>query len=312
MKKAYIYIILTAIIFSTMEIMGKIIATEINPFQLNFIRFLIGALVLLPFAIKGIKKRDIKLGKNDLLYFLFTGLLCIVISMSFFQIAIVYAMASTVAVIFCTNPMFTVPFAHFILKEKVTRTAIISVGVSLIGILCILNPFQINANVKGIILVILSAVVFALYSVVGKTRAGKYGSIANNCFTFLAGDFILLILILISHLPVLTKMNIAASFRFLINIPIIGGVNESNIFVLIYLGVVVSGLGFLFYFLAMEETSAATASIAFFIKPALAPILALIILREPIPLNTVVGILLIIIASYGTLAARKTATKSKT
>jgi len=312
MKKAYIYIILTAIIFSTMEIVGKIIANDINPFQLNFIRFLIGALVLLPFAIKGIKKRNIQLGIDDLLYFLFTGLLCIVISMSFFQIAIVYAKASTVAVIFCANPMFTLPIAHYILKEKVTKIAIVSVGISLLGILCILNPFQVNADIKGIILVIFSAITFALYSVVGKTRAGKYGSIANNCFTFLAGDFILLVLIMISHLPYLARFNVNHNFRFLFNIPIIGGINQYNILFLIYLGVVVSGLGFLFYFLAMEESSAATAAIAFFIKPALAPILALMILSEPIPLNTIVGIVLIIVASYGTLTAKIATARSKT
>ena len=219
MKKAYIYIILTAIIFSTMEIMGKIIANDVNPFQLNFIRFLIGALVLLPYAIKGIKKRNIKLGKNDLLYFLLTGLLCIVISMSFFQIAIIYAKASTVAVIFCANPMFTIPFAHYILKERVTKTAIISVGISLLGIICILNPFHINADIKGIVLAILSAITFALYSVIGKTRAGKYGSIANNCFTFLAGDFILLVLIAISHLPCFSETKCCSKFSVIAQYP---------------------------------------------------------------------------------------------
>jgi drug/metabolite transporter (DMT)-like permease len=47
----------------------------------------------------------------------------------------------------------------------------------------------------------------------------------------------------------------------------------------------------------MEETSASTASIVFYIKPALAPILALIILKEAIDLSTIIGIVLIIIGS---------------
>lgn len=78
------------------------------------------------------------------------------------------------------------------------------------------------------------------------------------------------------------------------NIPIIYGVNSANIFTVIYLGVVVTGFGYLFYFMAMEETSVSTASVVFFIKPALAPVLALIILRESIPLNTLAGIAFII------------------
>lgn len=43
----------------------------------------------------------------------------------------------------------------------------------------------------------------------------------------------------------------------------------------------------------MEATTAATASLVFFIKPGLAPILALIIIREPITIAMVIGILLI-------------------
>jgi drug/metabolite transporter (DMT)-like permease len=61
--------------------------------------------------------------------------------------------------------------------------------------------------------------------------------------------------------------------------------------------VFVTGLGYTFYFLAMEVSSAATASIVFFIKPALAPILALIILHEQITLTKGIGILMILIGS---------------
>ncbi len=122
MKKAYIYIILAAVIFSTMEIAGKIVAADINPFQLNFIRFLIGGVILLPASMQAIKRKNIELNRNDCLYFILTGFLGIVISMSFFQFAILYTMASTVAIIFSANPTFTTPIAYFLLKERsITR-----------------------------------------------------------------------------------------------------------------------------------------------------------------------------------------------
>lgn len=97
MKKGYIYILLAAIIFSTMEISGKMIATQINPFELTLIRFTIGGLILLPFAIKDIKNRNLKLNKNDMCYFILTAFLCVVVSMSFFQLAVVYTKASIVS-----------------------------------------------------------------------------------------------------------------------------------------------------------------------------------------------------------------------
>jgi Permeases of the drug/metabolite transporter (DMT) superfamily len=304
MRKGYTYIILSAIIFSTMEIAGKIVSKQINPFELNLLRFLIGAVVLLPLAIKDLRKRKISLNKNDVGYFFVTGFLCVFVSMSFFQLAIVYAKASTVAIVFSTNPVFTIPFAYLILREQLNKNTILSLGISLLGLIFILNPFSIDSDIKGIVLAILAAVVFSLYSVIGKMRSNRYGSIVMNCFTFLAGDFIMLSFMFISQIPYLVKLNEKIGLSMLSNIPIIYGVNKGNIITLMYLGIVVTGLGYLFYFLAMEETSATTASIVFFIKPALAPILSLIILHESITTNTMLGILCILMGSYITFIGR--------
>lgn len=311
MRKGYVYISLSAVMFSTMEIAGKIVAMEINPFQLNFLRFFIGALILLPLAIKDIKKRQISFSKGDIGYFLLTGLLCVVVSMSFFQLAIVHTKASTVAIVFSANPVFTIPFAYFLLREHLSKTTILSLLISLIGVVCILNPFNVQGDIKGILLAILAAVTFSLYSVVGKMRSERYGSIVMNCFTFFAGEFIMLAVILLSNVAAVVDVNKKLGLSILSNIPIISGVNMENILVIIYLGVVVTGLGYLFYFLAMDETSATTASVVFFIKPALAPVLSLIILQENIPFNTMLGILFILIGSYITFVGKKNKTNGK-
>jgi drug/metabolite transporter (DMT)-like permease len=159
---------------------------------------------------------------------------------------------------------------------------------------------------KGIVLSILAAITFSLYSVVGKMRSSKYGSIALNCITFLVGSFIMLVIILISKLSAIRSMiNPNGGLKYFSNIPIFSSIDSQNIFPLIFLGIVVTGLGYMFYFLAMDETSATTASVVFFIKPALAPILALIVLSEKIPINTVAGIVVILIGSYFSLTAKK-------
>ena len=66
MKKGYLYIILAAIIFSTMEISSKMIVNAVNPLQLSFIRFLIGGLILLPLAMKDMKAKNLKLKLDDM------------------------------------------------------------------------------------------------------------------------------------------------------------------------------------------------------------------------------------------------------
>lgn len=285
MKKGYIYIVLTALLFSTIEVSGKLIGRALDPMQVTFLRFFIGSLILLPFALRDINKNNIKLSKEDFAFFLLTGVLCIPISMVLLQVSVLYTKASTAAVVFCTNPVFTVPFAYLILKEKIDKETIISIVFSFLGIVFIFNPvnknfFQGKSDIMGMFIAILAAIVFALYAVISKKRLKRYGGNIYNCFTFLMGDFILLLLLLIFKKPV------------------IKGINTSNISIVIYMGIFVTGLGYIFYLKAMEVTSALKVSSIFFIKPALAPLLSLIILKESIHINVIIGIVLIIFGSY--------------
>jgi drug/metabolite transporter (DMT)-like permease len=95
------------------------------------------------------------------------------------------------------------------------------------------------------------------------------------------------------------------------NIPVLAGINLHTLPGLLYIGVFVTGLGYAFYFMAMETTSAATASLVFYIKPVLAPLMALAILGEPITLTMVIGIAFIIAGSLISLVPglRRTALK---
>lgn len=316
MKKGYLYIILAAVIFSTMEISSKMIANAVNPLQLSFIRFLIGGIFLLPFALKDIKSKKIKLAGNDIKYFLVTGVLCVVISMSFFQLAVLYTEAATVAIVFSVNPIFIIPMAALYLKENITKRTVVSLVLSIIGIIVIMNPFNIGLDIKGIILSILAALTFAIYSVVSKTRAGYYGSMALNSFTFLMGDLVMLVLILLSKIKGVSQFLASHNMGTFADIPITRGINSGNLIVVLYLGIVVTGLGYLFFFRAMEETSASTASVVFLIKPALAPIFAFIILAESIPVDTIIGMGCILLGSaynfMGSLPAKAATFKKQT
>ncbi|MBK5242250.1 DMT family transporter [Clostridium sp.] len=298
MKKGYWFIILAAFLFSTMEIVLKMVSNDFNPMQINLIRFFVGAILLLPIAIKKLKSKKTSLTKDDILFFALTGFILVVVSMTFFQLAILYCKASLVAILFSCNPVFVVTFAYFLIGEKLYKHTIISMLLSIIGMICILNPFSMELSLKGIIFIIISSITFALYSVISNKKIEKLGGIVINCFTFLIGSLEMLVIILI------TKLNFVSSFLSGIglnefsNIPIFQGITIEKIPMLAYISICVTGLGFTFYFLAMEETSASTASIVFFIKPALAPILALIILKEVIALNTTIGIVFIIIGSF--------------
>ena len=85
MKKAYCFVVLTAILFGTMEVACKAAGSQLDPFQLTFLSFAIGGLILLPFAIVELKKNNIKLDAKDFLILAGVGALGIPLSMVFFQ-----------------------------------------------------------------------------------------------------------------------------------------------------------------------------------------------------------------------------------
>ncbi|QAS69485.1 EamA family transporter [Oenococcus sicerae] len=299
MKKAYLLIAFATLMFSSMEIALKMAGASFNPIQLNLIRFFIGALVLLPFAIKSIRRNtDLTPRLADFAIFALTGFMCVIISMSLFQIAIVVDEASTVAVLFSSNPVFALIFVVLILRERIARAEIISTVVSIIGLIVIANPAHLT-NPLGLTLALLSALTFGLYSVISRFGSVKlnYDGITMTCFTFFAGSLELLIIAWVSKITVVGSFLRSVGLTDFANIPILRGINLAHLPILLFIGVLVTGGGFAAYFMAMEITNVSTASLVFFIKPGLAPILATLILHEKIVPTTIIGIVIILIGS---------------
>lgn len=313
MKNAgYFYIALATLLFSSMEIAIKLVANEYNPMQLNLLRFTIGAVILAPLALKNLRQTQCRFSRENILFLALSGFLCVVVSMTFFQLAIMYTKASTVAILFSCNAVFVIPFAYLLLKEQITALTLVALVFSVIGILLIVNPANLT-NLPGISFSLLSAITFALYGVIGQRGRKKFGynGVALTCLSFVAGAIELLVLMWISKIPSVATWLTAEGMATLANMPILDGITWHSIPSLIYLGVFVTGLGFCFYFLAMEKTSASTASMVFFIKPALAPVLALLVLREGLTENVIGGILLILVGSAITYIGDTRQTKAK-
>lgn len=297
MKKGYLYIALATFFFSTMEIALKLSAGNFNPIQLTCLRFFIGGLVLLPLAINELKKKNLHLSRSDLAFFFLTGFICVVISMILFQLSVVYAPASTVAVLFSCNSVFVVLFAYLFLREHIHKHTILSIVVSVIGMAIIINPMHFTGNAVGVICALGSAVTFALYNVIGRTRSDRCGGITLTCASFLCGCAEMLVIIGLSHIPTVASGMKDAGLAMFSDIPVFSALTLPSFLGLLYVGICVTGLGYTFYFLAMEATSAATTSLVFYIKPVLAPIFALILLHEAISGQMMLGIAFIIVGS---------------
>lgn len=264
-----------------MEVACKAAGSQLDPFQLTFLRFAIGGLILLPFAAAELKQNKIKLTAKDILILAGVGTLGIPLSMVFFQLGVMNSNAATASVLICINPFFTMVFAHFFTEEKLNRNKFIVLAIGLAGLIFMIKPWNIQEGntVIGIVYMLLAAVFFGAYTVAGKVSVQKMGIMAQTSISFILGSLILFIIILITGKPV------------------VAGVTDSFILVL-YVGIFVTGLGYYSYFMAIKNSDAATGSLAFFLKPAIAPVMAVIFLKETILWNTYIGIGLILAASY--------------
>lgn len=281
MRKSYVYVIITALLFGTMEVSCKIGGSSLDPFQLTFLRFLIGGIVLLPFAAADMRRKGTRLSPKDILSLSGVGILGVTISMSLFQISIMMCNASTVSVLICVNPFFTMVFAHFMTDEKLNRYKLLVLTIAMAGIVFMLRPWDIQAGntALGMGLMICAAIVFGLYTVAGKVSQEKFGLMAQTSISFIMGSMVLLVVMLVMGRPVINGIS-------------------SNVPIILYTGIMVTGVGYYCYFKAIELADAATGAFAFFLKPAIAPVIAVIVLHETILWNTVAGIMLVLTASF--------------
>lgn len=281
-RKVAGYIFLAAFLFGTMEVTLKLAGGALDSFQLTFLRFMVGGLLLLPFAVREIKQNNTVITRKDYLYLLLLGTVCIPLSMLLFQLGVMRSNASTASILISVNPLFTMVFAHFLLKnDKMNKKKVGTLCLGLVGILFMVSPWHMQSGntALGVTLVILGAIFFGLYTVMGKISVEKIGIFAQTSISFILGSLVLLVVLLFMDRPV------------------ISGVMD-NIWLVLYLSVFVTGLGYLFYFLAIQKSDATTGSIVFFVKPAIAPVMAVIILGDVITWNGYLGIALILLSSF--------------
>lgn len=297
MKKGYIYIIITTLLFSSMEVALKFVAGDFNAVQMTFSRFFFGGLVLLPFAVREIKKRGEKISGRIVLSFAGLGLMGVFISMTAYQLAVMSINASAVGVLFSSNPIFVTLFAFLLLREHISKHQIAGLILDAVGILIIIKPWDLSMDPMGVAFILVATLMFSLYGVCGKRLCARFGGVVVTCMGFLLGAGEMMAAAGLTHIPGIASALKGAGLQSFANIPFLTGYSWANLPIVLYIFIGVTGVGYACYFLAMEKTSAQKTSLVFFFKPMLAPVLALIVLHEEIPLNMLIGIAVILAGS---------------
>jgi len=266
--KKIIYILLAGLLWGFIGISVKLINNEINPFTLNFFRFLT-AFIVLAILSPIVDKRALKLNKKNIKPYAITGLL-FAVTTSLFVYALSRTTISNTVLLQAIQPFFLIFIAYFWLKEKITLTKIITLIVALIGVY-IINPLT-TGDLIGNIAALISGVLFAILTVYMKYEDKKLHHTSTLWFMFFAT-------------------------LFMIPFPFIFGLGNilGNIPYILILGVLGTGLGYFFYNMALERMEADIAGLfAMILLPLSSIILGMLVIKELLPLMTLIGGLILV------------------
>jgi len=263
--------IIAASIWGGMYVVSKVIMEVIPPFSLLTMRLVLGSisLLLVSFFIK------VSTNKRQIIKFLLVGFVGYGISLSFQFIGTKLSTASNGSLVTSATPALVLPFAYFLLREKLTPLKIFATLIASIGVLIIIDLGSLDFSSDlfwGNISLVLAAITWAAYSVL----VSKYVSGSNVVFSTA--------IFLLGGLPV----SIPATFIEYNTIGW-GEITPTVIYGILFLGIVSTAIAMFLWNYAFTKLSASQASLTFFAQPLVGTILGWYFLNENISLLTFIG-----------------------
>lgn len=285
--RAHILAFITIFIWGTTYISIKRLLVEFSPTEILFFRFLLAYFVLLAIKPSRIPFRDIK----EELLFACTGLCGVSLYFTLQNTSLVYTLASNAGVLVSVAPFFTAIFSWLLLKGEPPRKSFIAgFAFAIIGIILISfnGNFVLKLNPLGDILAILSAAVWAIYSVLMR----KISILDYNVILCTRKIFFYGIILMAPALPLFGFHWNLERFTYL-----------PNVFHLLFLGLGASALCFVTWNYAVGVLGAVRTSVYIYFNPIVTVVTSAVILHERITAVAALGVGLILAGLY--LSERK-------
>lgn len=286
------YLVFTVGAFSSIEIITNPVRHEIAPLLMNFWRFVIAALILLPALLWKSRNQVRELRREDLLTMAIIGCLNIILAMGAHAVCIKYARASTAAILISANPLATNFFAWLILKEEMSYKRVLALLIGFAGVVIItLRADATFDSPAGIAAGVFAMAVFGLYTVLSKRLIQKHGALLVLVMSCVPALFVYLPLLYLAGIDILPP---AHTWPYVLTVGIVG-----------------TGLGYLTFMKILEFLPAGRSSYLFFFKPPVALFFAWLLLGENISGSAIVGTLLIMAGIMAELRARSGSSSSE-
>ncbi len=286
-------LVLVSLFWAGSFIVVRLSVSNISPINLGFLRFCVATpIMIFILLIKGGEKPSLKKEWKSLCILGLTGVTLLYI---FQFLGITLSNASTSAVLINTNVVFIVVLSIPFLKEQMTSKKIAGIGLSFSGVLVILvsklvlSEEQILFNNEfflGCLLILLSALCWAVYSIVGKKLLKQYDNLAVTTYAFTLGTLFYLPVVLPGILETIPTYSLSTWGAIL------------------YLALTCSVFGYLGWYYVLQKTEASNAAVFLNFIPLFTIVMSLFI-GEPITLFFLIGAILIIYGVYVTQRSKR-------
>ncbi len=262
---------------------------EVEPITLAAIRYSIAVIPLLLFMLASSGTRGfIRPLKEDFLFFLCLGMVGITLPNIFQNYGMTMTQSHLSAIIQASGPIFTIILAVLILKEPLGRNKVAGTIIALSGTLLLVTGSELDlfgTTSFGNFLVLLSAISYAISSIMSKKILHKYDPLSAATMSMFLGTIILIGLTILES-PTQRIPQITA---------------EGWVIILI-LAILPGALALLVWYMILRTTEISRIILFIYLIPIFAAVISYIWLREEILPSTVIfGALIIcgvVIAQY--------------
>jgi drug/metabolite transporter (DMT)-like permease len=259
----------------------KAVVREISPVTLIFSRAALGSLLLISLLV--LRRQAALPPRETLARLALMGF----VGVAFHQLLQAYALTLTSATstgwLIGLTPIWSALLAALTLRERFSRTKLVGLLIGFVGALCVVTRGQFEGNVlalprtRGDLLILVSTVNWAGYTVLGHPTIRRLGPLLATTGAMVFGWLMLM--------PAFFYYGGPSDYLRL---------SPTGWLAVLFLGIACSGLGYLFWYGALEKIEASRVAAYLYGEPLVTLAAAVVLLGESVSAMTIFGGLLLL------------------
>lgn len=260
-------------------IASKVGLNDLYPVELATIRFAIAAPLLLMLTLLVEGKKALKIDARDLPVLVAMALTGVTLQYIVQFVAMTYTTVTNTALLINMGTFFVIIPSALFLKEKLSIDNVLGIVIAFMGAALVATHGSVSfsPHIIGDGLVLICAVMWAIYILIGNKLAGKYSVLAQLNYIFIIGFIALIPAYLVTPHHALSEMSVTTWECIL------------------YLALLCSVVAYFFFNDSIIKLGPSKAAIYQYLEPFFAIIFAIALLSEPLTALVAIGALFIVI-----------------